>query len=78
MLYLNPDYADSFEYDRKFKDTCCGLAQRCNTYYRRRPADECTNYDPPERSKSVFAFTDSTNNLLVHNHIDYIVHSCMG
>ena len=51
MLYLNPDYEDSFEYDRKFKDTCCGLAQQCNSYYRRRPADECTKYDPPERSK---------------------------
>ena len=51
MLYLDPDNEDSFEYDRKIKDTCCGLAQRCHSYYRRRPADKCTKYDPPERSK---------------------------
>ena len=72
MLYLNPDYEDSFEYDRKFKDTCCGLAQRCTSYYSRRPADKCTKYIPPERSELLL------NIGLVHKSthvIDCIVHS---
>ena len=51
MLYLNQEYDDPFQYDLKFKETCCGLAQRCGSYYKRRPNDDCTNYLPPVRSK---------------------------
>ena len=37
MLYLNQEYDDPFQYDLKFKETCCGLAQQCRSYYTRRP-----------------------------------------
>ena len=56
MLYLNQEYDDPFQYDLKFKETCCGLAQQCRSYYTRRPYDDCTNYLPPVRSTFCILF----------------------
>ena len=39
------------EKDVAFKETCCGVANRCDLFYERRPANNDTEYEPPVRGK---------------------------
>ena len=35
------------QYDKEFRDTCCGIADLCDLYQKRRPPDTCEGYEPP-------------------------------
>ena len=49
MLSYHPinNYEEYLTYDKKFRDACCGVAQMCNLYFKRRPSQDCSGYNPP-------------------------------
>ena len=58
LLLYHPllNYREYKQTDEAFKETCCGAADMCGLFYERRPANNCTGYEPPVRSKIIIYF----------------------
>ena len=58
LLLYHPllNYREYKQTDEAFKETCCGAADMCDFFYERRPANNCTGYQPPVRSKIIIYF----------------------
>ena len=49
LLLYHPRFYPSLyrRFDREFRETCCGVANLCGLYQKRRPPNNCTGYNPP-------------------------------